>query len=56
VRLSEALDQFAGQTRALLFFIMRRRFFYRLVIERRLIRDEILALGDEAARAASSAG
>ncbi len=34
---------------ALAFFLKRRRFFVRLIAERNAIRNEILALGDEAA-------
>jgi glycerol-3-phosphate O-acyltransferase/dihydroxyacetone phosphate acyltransferase len=48
VRFSEELDQFVGGAKALLFFITRRWFFKRLLVERRAIRDEIVALGSEA--------
>lgn len=51
VRFSEKLDRFIAGTRAVLFFITERRFFRQLLTERRAIRREILALGDEAARA-----
>jgi 1-acyl-sn-glycerol-3-phosphate acyltransferase len=44
----EELDQFLGGLRALLFFLMRRRFFVRLLAERKAIRNEILAMGREA--------
>jgi glycerol-3-phosphate O-acyltransferase/dihydroxyacetone phosphate acyltransferase len=43
----EELDRFVGAARALLYFITRRRFFVRLLAERRAIHDEILALGSE---------
>ncbi len=49
IRFSEELDRFFGGLRALAFFLRRRRFFVRLVAERNAIRNEILALGDEAA-------
>ena len=51
IRFFEELDRFVGGARALLFFVMRRRFFHRLLAERRRLRDEIVALGEEAARA-----
>jgi glycerol-3-phosphate O-acyltransferase/dihydroxyacetone phosphate acyltransferase len=46
---SEELDRFTGGLKALAFFIRRRWFFLQLLAERRAIREEILALGDEAA-------
>ncbi len=49
IRFSEELDRFLGGLRALAFFLTRRRFFVRLIAERKAIRNEILALGDEAA-------
>ena len=49
IRFFEELDRFLGGLRALVFFLMRRRFFVRLLAERNAIRGEILALGDEAA-------
>jgi glycerol-3-phosphate O-acyltransferase / dihydroxyacetone phosphate acyltransferase len=49
IRFSEELDRFFGGLRALAFFLRRRRFFVRLIAERNAIRNEILALGDEAA-------
>jgi 1-acyl-sn-glycerol-3-phosphate acyltransferase len=52
LRLSEKFDRFVGGTRAALFFVRERSFFRRLLEERRAIRHEILALGDEAERAA----
>jgi glycerol-3-phosphate O-acyltransferase/dihydroxyacetone phosphate acyltransferase len=49
IRFSEGLDEFLGSLRALVFFLMRRRFFVRLLAERKAIRNEILALGEETA-------
>ena len=43
----EGLDKFMGGLRALAFFLVRRRFFVRLLAERKAIRSEILALGRE---------
>ncbi len=51
IRFFEALDRFVGGARALSFFFMRRHFFQRLLIERRNLRAEIIALGAEAAAA-----
>jgi hypothetical protein len=45
----EGFDRFLGGLRALAFFLVRRRFFVRLLAERRAIRSEILALGEETA-------
>jgi 1-acyl-sn-glycerol-3-phosphate acyltransferase len=47
---SEELDRFTGGVKSLTFFVRRRWFFLQLLAERRAIRDEILALGDEAAQ------
>ena len=47
IRFFEGIDTFMGGSRALVFFLMRRRFFVRLLAERNAIRNEILALGDE---------
>ncbi len=44
----EELDRSLGGLRALAFFLVRRRFFVRLLAERKAIRDEIIALGSEA--------
>jgi glycerol-3-phosphate O-acyltransferase/dihydroxyacetone phosphate acyltransferase len=49
IRFFEGLDSFLGGFRALVFFLMRRRFFVRLLAERKAIRNEILALGKETA-------
>jgi glycerol-3-phosphate O-acyltransferase / dihydroxyacetone phosphate acyltransferase len=43
----EEIDDFLGGLRALTFFLMRRRYYVRLLAERNAIRSEILALGDE---------
>jgi 1-acyl-sn-glycerol-3-phosphate acyltransferase len=45
----EELDTSLGGIRVLLFFLMRRRFFVKLLAERNAIRNEILALGRERA-------
>jgi glycerol-3-phosphate O-acyltransferase/dihydroxyacetone phosphate acyltransferase len=49
IRFFEEFDKFMGGVRALAFFLVRRRFFVRLLAERKAIRSEILALGDETA-------
>lgn len=49
IRFFEGFDSFLGGLRALVFFMMRRRFFVRLLAERKAIRNEILALGKETA-------
>jgi hypothetical protein len=49
IRFFEGFDSFMGGLRALVFFLMRRRFFVRLLAERKAIRNEILALGEETA-------
>lgn len=51
LRFSEEFDRFVAGARAVLFFIRERRFFTRLLDERRAIRKEILELGYEAERA-----
>jgi glycerol-3-phosphate O-acyltransferase / dihydroxyacetone phosphate acyltransferase len=43
----EEIDEFSGGLRALTFFLMKRRYYVRLLAERKAIRSEILALGDE---------
>ncbi|PWT96362.1 MAG: hypothetical protein C5B55_00095 [Blastocatellia bacterium] len=43
----EELDQSLGGLRVLTYFLTRRRFFIRLIAERKAIRNEILALGKE---------
>jgi glycerol-3-phosphate O-acyltransferase/dihydroxyacetone phosphate acyltransferase len=54
LRTREEFDRFVAGTRATLFFVRERSFFRRLLEERRRIRREILALGDEAERAAAA--
>lgn len=49
IRFFEGFDKFLGGVRALAFFLVRRRFFVRLLAERKAIRSEILALGEETA-------
>jgi 1-acyl-sn-glycerol-3-phosphate acyltransferase len=51
LRTREEFDRFLAGTRAALFFLRERSFFRSLLEERRRIRREILALGDEAERA-----
>jgi glycerol-3-phosphate O-acyltransferase / dihydroxyacetone phosphate acyltransferase len=51
LRTREEFGRFVAGTRAALFFIRERSFFRQLLEERRRIRREILALGDEAERA-----
>jgi hypothetical protein len=53
IRFFEGIDTFMGGLRALVFFLMRRRFFVRLLAERNAIRNEILALGEESTIEAS---
>ena len=43
----EQLDESVAGVRVLMFFLMRRRFFVRLLAERKAIRNEIIALGKE---------
>ena len=43
----EALDKSVAGVRVLTFFLVKRRFFVRLLAERKAIRDEIIALGKE---------
>ena len=49
IRFFEGFDEFMGGLRALTFFLVRRRFFVRLLAERKAIRSEILSLGEETA-------
>ncbi|MDQ3650495.1 MAG: lysophospholipid acyltransferase family protein [Acidobacteriota bacterium] len=51
MRFAEELDRFVAGTKAAAFFITERRFFRQLLVERRAIREEIFALGEEAERA-----
>jgi len=43
----EELDKSVAGVRVLAFFLVRRRFFVRLLAERKAIRNEIIALGKE---------
>ena len=43
----EELDKSVAGVRVLTFFLVRRRFFVRLLAERKAIRNEIIALGKE---------
>jgi hypothetical protein len=45
----EELDKSLGGLRVLMFFLMRRQFFVRLLAERNVIRNEILSLGRDGA-------
>lgn len=49
----EELDQSLGGLRALAFFLVRRRFFVRLLAERNSIKNEIISLGKETLTVAS---
>ncbi len=49
VRFFEEFEKSIGGLRALAFFLMRRKFFVRLLAERRAIHREIMALGEESA-------
>lgn len=51
IRFFEELDRFAGGVLAVALFVMRRRFFVRLLAERNAIRKEIIELGEEIALA-----
>ena len=53
VRFSEKMDDFVGGARAVRFYLTRRWFFKELLVERRRLREEMQALGEEAARAAA---
>ncbi|HYP01476.1 MAG TPA: hypothetical protein VER76_14900, partial [Pyrinomonadaceae bacterium] len=45
----EKLDGFVGGARAIRFYLTRRWFFKELLVERKRLREEMLALGEEAA-------
>jgi glycerol-3-phosphate O-acyltransferase / dihydroxyacetone phosphate acyltransferase len=47
IRFAEELDSFIGSAKAVVYFITRRWFFNRLIVERRAIREEIQSLGNE---------
>jgi 1-acyl-sn-glycerol-3-phosphate acyltransferase len=51
----ERLDGFIGGARAIRFYLTRRWFFKELLVERKLLREEMIALGEEAAAAATAA-
>jgi ABC-type multidrug transport system fused ATPase/permease subunit len=53
---SEELDKSVAGLRVLMFFLVRRRFFVRLLAERNAIRDEIVALGKEIPTATDEMG
>jgi len=48
---SEKLDNFIGGARAIRFYLTRRWFFKELLVERKRLREEMIALGEEAAAA-----
>ena len=50
IRFAEEWENFIGGAKAIIYFIKRRWFFKRLLVERRVIREEIEALGNEAER------
>ncbi|HEX8494756.1 MAG TPA: lysophospholipid acyltransferase family protein [Pyrinomonadaceae bacterium] len=50
IRFAEEWENFIGGAKAVIYFIKRRWFFKRLLVERRVIREEIEALGNEAER------
>lgn len=52
IRFAEEWENFIGGAKAVIYFIKRRWFFKRLLVERRVIREEIEALGNEAERRA----
>ena len=56
VRFFERLDEFVGGARAVSFYLTRRWFFKELLVERRRLYEEIVALGREAAAEAAHAG
>jgi len=53
VRFFEEIDRFYGSFAALALFILKRRFFVRMLAERAAIRDEIITLGEDAGRSQS---
>jgi hypothetical protein len=53
VRFFEEIDRFYGSFAALALFILKRRYFVRMLAERAAIREEIISLGEDAARSAS---
>jgi 1-acyl-sn-glycerol-3-phosphate acyltransferase len=51
----ERLDGFVGGARAIRFYLTRRWFFKELLVERKRLREEMIALGEEAEAAAGTA-
>jgi 1-acyl-sn-glycerol-3-phosphate acyltransferase len=51
----ERLDGFVGGARAIRFYLTRRWFFKELLVERKRLREEMIALGEEAAASAAPA-
>jgi 1-acyl-sn-glycerol-3-phosphate acyltransferase len=51
----ERLDGFVGGARAIRFYLTRRWFFKELLVERKRLREEMIALGEEAEAAAANA-
>ena len=51
----EKLDGFVGGARAIRFYLTRRWFFKELLVERKRLREEMIALGEEAAATAAAA-
>jgi len=51
----EKLDGFVGGARAIRFYLTRRWFFKELLVERKRLREEMIALGEEAAAATDAA-
>jgi glycerol-3-phosphate O-acyltransferase / dihydroxyacetone phosphate acyltransferase len=51
----ERLDGFVGGARAIRFYLTRRWFFKELLVERKRLREEMIALGEEAEAAAATA-
>lgn len=50
VRFFEEIDRFYGSFAALALFVLKRRYFVRMLAERAAIRQEIISLGEDAAR------
>jgi ABC-type multidrug transport system fused ATPase/permease subunit len=54
IRFFEELDQFIGGVRSLTFYLTRRRYFLRLLAERKAIFDEMLKMGEEPGQVGSA--
>jgi hypothetical protein len=52
VRFFEEIDRFYGSFAALALFVLKRRYFVRMLAERAAIREEIISLGEDAAQVA----